>query len=81
MEKTVKSGAALAAPRTLLTWLLVLIILLGVVTPALAADIQQIDLPAIFASGEKVHAHLSHPSFGKMRITKASFKKAMTSTF
>ena len=53
MEKTVKSGAALAAPRTLLTWLLVLIILLGVVTPALAADIQQIDLPAIFASGEK----------------------------
>ena len=53
MEKTVKSGAALAAPRTLLTWLLVLIILLGVVTPALAADIQQIDLPAIFASGKK----------------------------
>ena len=53
MEKTVKSGAALAAPRPLLTWLLVLIILLGVVTPALAADIQQIDLPAIFASGEK----------------------------
>ena len=53
MEKTVKSSAALAAPRTLLTWLLVLIILLGVVTPALAADIQQIDLPAIFASGEK----------------------------
>lgn len=53
MEKTVKSGAALAAPRTLLTWLLVLIILLGVVTPALAANIQQIDLPAIFASGEK----------------------------
>lgn len=52
-KKTVKSGAALAAPRTLLTWLLVLIILLGVVTPALAADIQQIDLPAIFASGEK----------------------------
>ena len=50
---TTKGGAAYAAPRTLLTWLLVLIILLGVVTPALAADIQQIDLPAIFASGEK----------------------------
>ena len=50
---TTKGGAAYAAPRTLLTWLLVLIILLGVVTPALAADIQQIDLPAIFASGKK----------------------------
>ena len=53
MKKTIKNGAALAAPRTLLIWMLVLIMLLGVVTPALAADIQQIDLPAIFASGKK----------------------------
>ena len=58
---TTKGGAAYAAPRTLLTWLLVLIILLGVVTPALAADIQQIDLPAIFASGEKGTCTLNRP--------------------